>query len=361
MQWAKRNKDRLLREAEKPLLLREFCRDFFADNGSWAARMREKGHSLSPKYLAVRQGHLGNYIMPLLGNLDPRELSGRFIDDTILGIRRKGGKPLAPATKYKIVDSFKIVLEELVERKIIAANPLAGIRTYSKAPVSPRGTLSREAIPKLFPPTHGELIRVWGSPMWASMMLAFLDTGMRPIELSNRKWGDLYMEQFADGTGTHELWSFVFRGAKTGNFRAVGISTRTAQELAIWRPQSKRRKDYDYIFTMDGEKPITDAGILKAFRRSVSEVVGEEGKRWTTYYLRHTFVTHSIATLTEIEVAMLAGHSVQVDRLYQHKDVQIALDQSREARIKLHKMRLLNAPMSNGFTLGYQDDDGSRN
>lgn len=336
--WARRNRERLLSAEEKPLRLRDFCREFFEPGSPWVARMKDKGHVYGKRYLGMRQGHLDNYIVPLLGDEDPREVSGRVIDDAIRAAVKRGGGPLAPATKYKIVYTLNIILEDLVETKIIDRNPLDGVKPYSHAPVNPRGTISREAIPKLFPPTHGELVRVWGSAMWASMMLSFLDTGMRPIELAARTWGDLYVETI----GERELWSFVFMGAKNRKYRAVGISTRTAQELKIWRAQSRHHEDSDFIFTASGDSPIDDASVLKAFRRCVQDVVGPSGAQWTTYWLRHTFVTNSIAALSEIEVAMLAGHSVQVDRIYQHADVQIALDRSREARIKLETSRETN-------------------
>lgn len=323
--WARRTKAENL-AARAALTLAPFLDGFFAPSGAWAARAKGKGRSVGDLYLANRQGHLDRYVRPLFGLLDPRELTGRQIDDAILAAVRRSGKPLAPATKYKIVYSFHLVLEDLCERGIIERNPLEGIASYSKAPVSPRVALSREDMALLFPEGHGDLIRVWGSRSWASMMLAFRDTGIRPLEASRMRWRAFVGETVGD----RKLWALVFPGAKGDKIRAPGLSARTAEELQAWREESREPGDDNYIWGAP-----TPAGILKAFRRGAVRACGERADRWITYNLRHSFVTHSLSTLSEEEIALLAGHSVAVDRIYQHPDERIALDRSREARRKL--------------------------
>ena len=338
--WAKRNRERLLAKADHGLHLRDFCAGFFEPGSPWVKRMREKGHRFGAAYLGVRQGHLDNYVSPLFGALDPRELSGRCIDDELIAARRKGGAPLAPATKYKICYSLNLVLEDLLERKIIASNPLSGIKPYSKAPVAPRGAISRDALPKLFPPTHGDMVRVWGGSMWAACMLVLLDSGMRPGELRALRWSELHGEEraFVVRHGIEAGTTATVKGTKTGQVKAGSVSLRTAQELAIWRAESRHPDETDFVFTLAGEAPVTGAGILKAFRRGLA-AVGLEAERWTPYWLRHSFVTYSLGSLSEEEVSLLAGHSVEVDRIYQHPDDELALARSKVARGKLDKAR----------------------
>jgi integrase len=302
--------------------------------------MRLKGHSFSAPYLAMRQGHLDNYILPLLGDMDPREITGRYFDDALLQATRKGGQPLASATKYKIMYTANLIFEDLLERKIIAANPLIGICAYSKTPERPRGALPRDALPKLFSASHGELVRVWGGSMWAACMLVLLDLGMRPGELRALRWRELYGDEraFVVRHGVAAGTTTMIKGTKTGQVKAGSVSLRTAQELAIWCAESRHALKDDFIFTQDGMTPITNAGIVKAFRRGLA-AAGIEGKRWTPYWLRHSFVTYSLATLSEDEIALLASHSVEVDRIYQHPDDELALARSKAARGKLDAAR----------------------
>jgi integrase len=303
--------------------------------------MREKGHTFGAAYLSVRQGHLDNYIGPLFGAEDPRALGGRQIDDTLLGApRRHGRKPLAPATKYKIMYSFALVLADLRERGIIETNPLEGIKPYSKAPIAPRGALPRDALPKLFPTTHGELVQVWSGSMWAACMLVLLETGMRPGELRALRWGELYGEERAfvvrhgieAGTVDH------VKGTKTDQVKSGGISIRTAQELTIWRAESRHSGADDFIFTLEGP-PVTGAGILKAFRRGLA-AVDLEAERWTPYWLRHSFITYSLDSLEDSELLMLAGHTnLTTNAIYRHPDDEIVLKRSKTAREKLDMAR----------------------
>jgi hypothetical protein len=50
-------------------------------------------------------------------------------------------------------------------------------------------------------------------------------------------------------------------------------------------------------------------------------------------------VTYAFPFLSEDDAALLAGHSVEVDRIYQHPDDEVALARSRLAREKLDKAR----------------------
>ena len=335
MAWAKRNRNRLLESRRDVLTLRPLMAGFFAPDGDWIERYRAKGKSMSAANLANYAAHLANYLLPLFGDEEPAALTARAIDDAILAAPGRNGRPLAPATKYKIVHTFSLILDDLTERGIIPRNPLAGVLPYSKRPVRERGTITPEHVILMFPDAHGDLVRIWGSTMWASMMLTFSDTGLRPIECARLRWGEMVRE----GEGKTETFAFVFLGAKGGQVRAVWISKRTAQELAIWRAESRHAEDDDYVFG-DGSAPLTDNGILKAFRAGAVRAVGPEAATWITYSLRHTFVTRGLSILGEEALAMLAGHSVQVSRShYQHAGVKEALDRSREARRKLDAAR----------------------
>jgi len=340
IEWAKRNKFALLSKTRRPL--REYAKDFFDPDGPWVYRMGQKGKTFDARTLKNRAGYLKNYVLPLFGDRLPGDLDCQEIDDVILNVKRcKGGeKPLAPGTRDDILEVFKILLDDLEYHKIIDSNPLAGVVRYSDEPVVPRKALPRDDMPKLFPVEHGALIRIWGSPMYAAMMLAFADTGMRPAEMSGLTWKQLIPEEIGEGEGKRLLWSFVFQGVKKGKLRAVGLSTRTVQELSIWRAQSPFPGEDDYIFTATGTKGLTSDSMLHAFRRGAVRALGERAARWITYSLRHNFVSRSLPLLSEAEIGILAGHSVEVQRkFYQDIDIQTALERSREAREKLDRSR----------------------
>ena len=90
---------------------------------------------------------------------------------------------------------------------------------------------------------------------------------------------------------------------------------------------------------MIGTTPVSNAAIGQVFKRAL-ERLGYDATWWTPYWLRHSFVTYSLEALDESEVAMLAGHSVQVSRSqYQHPDDETLYRKSAGVRGKLVKAR----------------------
>lgn len=332
--WARRNRDHLIGDGARAICIRNLASGFFDLSGEWRTRMAAKGQSMSDRHLSNMAAIMENHLLPMFGDDDPRKLSARDIDDRILAARGINDRELAPGTKYKIVHVFRVFLGDLAERGIIDRNPLIGLQPYSKKPVRARGALPREVFAALFPPTHGEAVQVWGRSLWAALMCVLGDTGMRPGEARRLTWTRIYEDEAAVVIRHAEKAGNSGKGdTKTGAVRAGRLSPRTLQELAIWRMESRFSGDDDLIFTLDGREPVTDAAIGQAFRRGlraigVSTEKGQPGAAWTPYWLRHTFVTYSLAHLTIAEVALLAGHSEAIARgVYAHPDDEVVLKQ----------------------------------
>ncbi|MDR1174581.1 MAG: hypothetical protein LBK83_03805 [Treponema sp.] len=49
--------------------------------------------------------------------------------------------------------------------------------------------------------------------------------------------------------------------------KAGFLSGRTIQELDIWRAELRWAGTGDFVFSADGTAPLTNAAIVKAFRR----------------------------------------------------------------------------------------------
>lgn len=316
--------------------------------------MVAKGHSYTDAYMSVRDGHVRNYIIPLFGHDDPRELSRRYVDDRLLEASRSGlyGKPLAPATMHKIVYTLNIVLDDLVDRGILDRNPVEGMAPYSKSPVKPRGAIPRAALAAMFPPGHGPLVQVWGSPIWAACMCLLNDTGMRPGELRALKWREIDSgERFiAVRHGVEAGTRNTIKETKTGIIRAAFISYRTIQELSIWKAESRHHGADDYVFTQTGNAPVTSEGIRQAFKYGLmaitesspegAKAIGIGTKEWTPYWLRHSFGTYHLAELDDTEILMLMGHTnIVTNAMYRHPDDDIVRRRALPLREKLDRSR----------------------
>ncbi|MDR2662258.1 MAG: hypothetical protein LBC31_04600, partial [Treponema sp.] len=255
LKWARRNRDQLINRKTHDMAF--YCRGFFDADSPWIIRMKKKGHRYTDKYLANRRGYLENYIIPEFGGFQPGKITRREIDNWLLNLSRKNGADLAGETKNKIMYTLSLIFEELRDLEIVETNPITGIRPYDKTPVRPRGTIDRESLEKLYPATHGELVRVWGSSMWAAMMLVFNDTGSRPGEVRALTWADIDVRKrfIPIRKGIESGTAGTVKGTKTGVVKAGFLTARTVQELDIWRAESRWPGEGDFVFTADGKAP----------------------------------------------------------------------------------------------------------
>jgi integrase len=330
--WAKRNRDRLVWGED--LTIATYCKDFFAEDGLWVRRQIEKGHRYGSLHLRNRQAYLDNYFSREFGSYRPADIDRpdfrREFDNWLLDLTsyKNDDKRLSRATKNKIIYSVNDFIEEMIDLKRIHTNPLTGLEKYSKDPEKPRGAIDRDSLAKMFPDHHGSLVRIWGSPMWACVMLVLYDTGARPGEVRALTWKDIDVRKrfipFRKGieAGTAD----IIKKTKTGAIKAGFLNSRTIQELDIWKNQSKYTDKIDFVFTATGKKPVTDEAICKAFRRGLAQIEREDpnwksNPTWTPYWLRHSFGTYQMEILEEEEIAALMGNGVAVlKHHYQHPD-----------------------------------------
>jgi integrase len=203
-----------------------YCRGFFGENSPWVVRMRKKGHHYTSKYLLNRRGYVENYIIPAFGEALPRTISRREIDNWLLDLKGNSGRELAGETKNKILYTLSLIFEELRDMAVVETNPIIGIKPYDKSPVRPRGTIDRDVLEKLYPSSHGSMVRLWGSSMWVAMMLVFNDTGSRPGEVRALTWTDIDTQKrfIPIRHGVESGTANKIKGTKTGAVKAAFLS-----------------------------------------------------------------------------------------------------------------------------------------
>jgi integrase len=318
-----------------------YCRDFFSVRGHWAEKMRMKGHVYPEKYLAGRQGHLDMYVIPAFGDCRPLDIKRRDIDNWLLYLKRPDGRPLAGPTKNKIMYTMSLVFEELMDMDVLERNPVSGIRAFNKKPVNPRGIIDKAYLDDLFPLNHADLLEIWGSPMWAAMMLILKDTGSRPGEVRALCWADIDVRKrfvpFRKGIASGTTDSI--KETKTGTVKAGFLTARTIYALEYWRRRARGRQELNFVFSTDGKRPISAAAVIRAFRRGLKKI-GAADKPWTPYWLRHSFGTYQMENLSQEEIMKLMGHNVEVTtRIYQHPDDETLYKSAERIKKKLDKAR----------------------
>jgi hypothetical protein len=69
--WAKRNREKLVRQKNQPIA--EYCMNFYALDGQWVNRRKQKGHHYTDRHLKNRQGYL-NHFSRVFGKRKPQDI-----------------------------------------------------------------------------------------------------------------------------------------------------------------------------------------------------------------------------------------------------------------------------------------------
>ncbi|MEM9424954.1 MAG: hypothetical protein AAF975_09240, partial [Spirochaetota bacterium] len=167
------------------ITLRKFANGFFeSDSQHWLMRQQARNKVLGASYTINAEGHLQNYILPRFGDRAIKSLKIREIETFILEIPGK-----ADATKNKILNTFRIVLQEAYEQELIESNPARQVRPIIERNKR-REIFSDEEIQKLFPSKTAAILSVWPDYSWYLYFRVMLAGGLRPGEVSALQWED---------------------------------------------------------------------------------------------------------------------------------------------------------------------------
>ncbi len=194
----------------------------------------------------------------------------------------------APTSANRALAHLKHLMGWCVERGMIDANPIAGMKPPSKEK-------SRERVL-----TDDELGALWatcdaeGYPFGDCMKLLIL-SGQRRAEVAEMRWSEIDLER--------RLWILPSTRAKNGRQHTVPI---TDAMLDVLR-RVPRFLGSDYVFTTKGTSPISGFGRLK---KRLVKALPAETEHWTPHDLRRTMSTN---------MAMLGVPQPVTEALLNHK------------------------------------------
>jgi integrase len=283
-----------------------------------------------------------NYIVPLWGEVNPRRLTVRMIDSAMEGIAsRLTGRPLAGATRNRILSVLSEVYVYLIGEDKAKINPVLNITRCRSGPEHPRGAVPVAAMKRLFPPDHDGMRKLYISQKYICAFLVLRDTGLRPGELIALRWRDWLAEKrffpilkaIESGTRDHE------KGTKTGASKPALVTVQAAEEMERLRKKVKPEPE-QFIFANYKNIPFDPHRLNWAFRRAV-KLAGLNREELTPYWLRHTFNTRSLETLPDEVVRRLMGHSTEaMTRHYRDADVDSLIREADRIRDTVDASRL---------------------
>jgi integrase len=316
--------------------------DLFALDGRWRKKREEKKICFTDKSLRTRAAIMRNYIVPLWGDMSPQKLTVRMIDQAMEGITSEiTGRPLAGATRNRIISVLSELYVHLIEEDRAKINPVLNVTRCRSEPESPRGAVSIATMERLFPADHGGMKKLYVSQKYICAFLVLRDTGMRPGELIALRWRDWHpelrffpvMRAIESGTRARE------KGTKTGATKPAMVTEQAAEELERLRQKTKPQPE-NFIFANYKNIPFDIHRLNWAFRRA-ARLAGIGREDLTPYWLRHTFNTRSVETLPDDVVRRLMGHSTEaMTRHYRDADVDSLIREAERIRETVDASRL---------------------
>ncbi len=175
----------------------------------------------------------------------------------------------APTSANRAMAHLKHLMGWCVERGMIEANPISGMKPLSKE--KPRERVL----------TDNELGALWavcgdeGYPFGDCMKLLML-SGQRRAEVAEMRWSELDLEK--------RLWTLPSSRAKNGKQHTVPITDAMFEVLR----KTPRFFNSDYVFTTTGKSPVSGFGRVKD---RLDKALPEGTEPWIIHDLRRTMST----------------------------------------------------------------------
>ncbi|WP_299966830.1 site-specific integrase [uncultured Roseobacter sp.] len=176
----------------------------------------------------------------------------------------------APISANRALAHLKHLMSWCVERGMIDAFPIAGMKPMSKERPRER-VLSNDELGALWTACDAE-----GYPFGDCMKLLIL-SGQRRAEVAEMRWSELDLEK--------QLWTLPSSRAKNGRQHTVPI---TGAMMDVLR-RVPRFLGSDFVFTTTGKSPLSGFGRLK---NRLDRALPEGADPWIIHDLRRTMSTN---------------------------------------------------------------------
>ena len=251
---------------------------------------------------------LGTSVRPVVGRLWVDRTSTERLEGVFNGMAEKG---YATSTIDRTWNYLNQACQHALRLRRIKTNPAADVLLPASRPSKARKSFTIEQAQRL-------LVDAIPADSRPAMWLTGLMCGLRPGEIAGLRW------PFVDIDSDSPSLSIVERAVEVEDryvgqaapktprgHRRIGLHPLLVAALRRHRDEMRMLGLYDpegFVFCSRNGTPMTLNNLRRAFRQ-VCERAGL-GSDWTTYELRHSFVSLVSDQLDDLlKVADLAGHS----------------------------------------------------
>lgn len=288
----------------------------------------------SPNTIANARQLLGTSIRPVIGDLRVDRTTTERLEALFASMAAKG---YATSTVDRTWNYLNQACQHALRERRIKSNPAAAVLLPATRPSKPRKSFTIEQAQRLL----ADAIPADSRP---AMWLTGLMCGLRPGELVGLRWC------FVDVDSASPTIEIAERALEVEDHyvgqappktrrsrRRIGLHPLLVAALCRHREEMRALELYDpegFVFCTRNRTPMTMSNLRRAFQQLC--VRGGLGPGWTTYELRHSFVSLVSDQLEDlVKVADLAGHvDTRTTQGYRHS-VRPSLPHAIEAWDKL--------------------------
>jgi integrase len=267
----------------------------------------ERGSHLKPGTVYRYRTIAKDRIYPELGDLLVSSLTRYRIQHWIDTLRKRG---LAPNTIQGSVTLLSASLTAAVELRILADNPVKGVRRPSVQP-KPVTVWTVQDVQKILATTAQSDCK------FHALYRLALTTGMRPGELLALQWRDIDGSRLTirrtmttDADGIRKVGT----STKTGQNRIIMLPNDTITALELWRQEQRITELPGYVFTNQHGASLSRSGWVKSHK-----VICREAH--VPYISLHK-MRHTAATL----MLELGQHPRVVQEILGHRDISTTMN-----------------------------------
>lgn len=337
-----------IRSDEVPLL-KDFAANFFLRTDKNAIQTRDRAfrREKRPKWYVRNQAYLENYIIPRFGMYPVDSIQAVAIENWIATFDGVKVKDLSGGSRVKVINCFRILLDDVVRMGYRSDNPARSIAGPSDKPEEERVALTRWEQKTLFPPNPQDRMEIWGGTMWATYFSVMYDTGFRPSEVAGLKVSDVYQSpsgmavytSHTMNTEEHQPKERVKTSGKGMESRVGLLSEVTEELIMLLLDDAGISDDNEFLFMTDRRE--ADSYVFadtsnKHFKTIAKRYLGEEAAEGMTQYcLRHTYATYRRGNVDETVLSIAMGHSKGVRDNYDHRNAAMVIRQLENSRNRL--------------------------
>jgi integrase len=282
---------------------------WFADGcpNSSATKRSRHARTKSPNTLANARHLLDTSVRPVVGKLWVDRTSTERLEALFAGMATRG---YSTSTIDRNWNYLNQALQHGLRRRTIKTNPAANVLLPEKRAAKQRKSFTIDQAQRL-------LVDAIPADARPAMWLTGLMCGLRPGELAGLRWCFVDIDSESPSIGVTERalevddrYAGQVEPKTPRSRRTIGLHPLLVAALHRHREEMRMLRLYDeegFVFCTRNGTPMTLSNLRRAFRQLCDRA--GLGRDWTTYELRHSFVSLVADQLDDlVKVADLAGH-----------------------------------------------------